>query len=145
MLQETNQPLLTDRIEKTSEVRVENIVHFRAVDTEHQSIQRIMLAALRSEPIREPEEIFLVDRVQHHAGRPLDDLVFQGRDRERALLPIGLRYIPPPRWQCPICSSLDPCVQILNSTIEVCFVVPPDQPVYAGCRFSLQREERQPE
>src|SRR4029077_1741739 len=31
MLQETNQPLLTDRIEKTSEVRVENIFYFRAV------------------------------------------------------------------------------------------------------------------
>ena len=39
-----------------------------------------MLAAFGPESIREPEEIFLVDRVQHHDRRPLDDFVFQSDD-----------------------------------------------------------------
>jgi hypothetical protein len=37
-----------------------------------------MLAALRSESVREPEEVFLVDRIQDSDSRPLDDLVLKG-------------------------------------------------------------------
>jgi hypothetical protein len=55
-----------------------------------------VLAAFRSEPIREPEEVFLVDRVQHCDGRPLDDFVLKGGDRKRALAAIRLRYVLPP-------------------------------------------------
>src|SRR5436853_531272 len=73
MLQEAYQPFLTDRIKEASEVRVENIVHLRAVDSGDQCIQRIVRAALRPEPIRETNKLFLVDRVQHRAHRPLDD------------------------------------------------------------------------
>ena len=83
-------------IQETSEVRIKNIVHFRAVDTEHQSIQRIMRAALRSEPIREPEEVFLVDRVQQRNHSPLDDLVLKSCNRERALPAIRLGDVDPP-------------------------------------------------
>jgi len=44
-----------------------------------------MLAGSWPESIREPEEVLLVDRVQHRDGRPLDDLAFQGGNRERPL------------------------------------------------------------
>jgi hypothetical protein len=74
----------------------------------------------------------------------LDDLVFQCGDSERELLPVRLRYVPSARWQCPIGSSMDTSVQILNATIKVCLVVPPGQPVHARCGFSLEREKRQP-
>jgi hypothetical protein len=47
----------------------------------------MVLAAFRSEPIREPEEVFLVDRAQHRRRGSLDDFVFESRDRERSLLP----------------------------------------------------------
>jgi GH25 family lysozyme M1 (1,4-beta-N-acetylmuramidase) len=43
------------------------------------------VAAPGSESVREPEEVFLVDRIEHRASRPLDDLVLQGGNRERAL------------------------------------------------------------
>src|SRR6266478_3237742 len=55
-------------------------------------VQRVVRAAPWSEPIREPEEVLLVDRVQHRDGRPLDDFVLKGGDRERALPAIRLRY-----------------------------------------------------
>ena len=44
-----------------------------------------MLSALWSEPVREPEEVFLVDRVQHRYHCPLDYLVFERSDSERFL------------------------------------------------------------
>ena len=42
-------------------------------------------------------------------------------------------------------SSMDPCMQVRELTLEVCLVVLPCQPIHAGCRISLEREERQPE
>ena len=41
-----------------------------------------------------------------------DDLVFQCCDAQRALPPIGLRYIDSPRWLCPVCSTVNPVVKI---------------------------------
>jgi hypothetical protein len=102
-------------------------------------------AAPGSKSIREPEEIFLVDRVQHRDGGPLDDLVLKGRDRERTLPSIRLRNVPSPGRQGTIPSPLDPCVQSLDPAIEVGLIVPPTQPVHPGCRFPPEREERHPE
>ena len=42
-----------------------------------------MLAALWPESIREPEEVFLLDRVEHRDSCPLHDLIFKGGNRER--------------------------------------------------------------
>src|SRR5205814_412655 len=145
MLQETHQPLLADRIEEASEVRVKNIVHLCAVDSGDKCVQRIVLAALGPEPIREAEEVFLVDRVQHRACRLLDDLVFECGNCERALLTISLRYVMSPRRQSPICSPMDPGVQVLDLAIEVCLVVLHCQPIHTRCGISLEGEECHPE
>jgi hypothetical protein len=81
MLQKADEPLLADFIEERSDIGVQYVVHLRAGDADHQRVQRIMLAALGSKSIREPEEFLLVDRVQHRYRRPLDDLVLEGGDR----------------------------------------------------------------
>lgn len=56
-----------------------------------------MLPPPGQEPVRDAEEVFLVDRIEHRDDRALNELVFQRGDTERALL-IGarLRYEPPP-------------------------------------------------
>src|SRR6267154_1314795 len=61
------------------------------------SVQCIMRTASGPEPVREPEEIFLVDRVQHLDHRTLDDLVLQRCDAERAAAAIRLWYVMPAR------------------------------------------------
>ena len=78
MFQKADEPFLADFIEKRSDVGVQYVVHLGAGDADHQRVQRIVLAALGSKSIREPEEFLLVDRVQHRYGRPLDDLVLKG-------------------------------------------------------------------
>ena len=88
MFQETDQPLLTEFVEKRSDVGVNYPVHLCAVDSDRERIQRIVRAASGSESVREPEEVFLVDRVEHRDRRPLDDLVLQRGNRERTLFPI---------------------------------------------------------
>jgi hypothetical protein len=53
-----------------------------------------MLAALRSESVREPEEVFLVDRVQDSDSRPLD--VLKDGNREWALPTVRFGYVDAP-------------------------------------------------
>jgi len=138
-------PILADFVEERPDIGVEYVVHLRAADAGHQGVQRIMLATLGPETIREPEEILLVDRVQHGDCCPLDDLVLKSRDRERALPPIRLRYVPPPGRQCPVRSPMDPSMQVLNPAIEVCFVVLPCQPIDARGGLSPESEEGCPQ
>ena len=57
MLHETDQPIVTERVEEGSNVGVENPVHLRASNRRRKRVQRIVLATLRSEPVREPEEV----------------------------------------------------------------------------------------
>jgi site-specific DNA recombinase len=112
MLQETDQPFLTDRIEEAPDVDLENPVHRGVAYRYRQGIQRIVLTAPGPKAVREPEEVLLVNRVQHLDHRALDDLIFQGGDPQRALFPARLRYVPSSDRQCPVRSTVDPCVQV---------------------------------
>ena len=114
-------------------------------DPDRQGIQRIVLAASGPEPVREPEEVLLVDRVQHRDRRPLDDLILQSGDRQRPLSSVRLRYVRPAGRLGPVRSSVDPFVQILEPVLEICLVVPPCQPIHAGSGVALERVERRPE
>jgi hypothetical protein len=104
-----------------------------------------MRAASWPEPIREPEEVFLVDRVEHRSRRPLDDLVLQCGDREWTLPTVRLWDVDPPRRQRPVRPPMDPCVQILELALEVCLVVLPGQTVHTRRSILLDLEERLPE
>ena len=94
VLNKSDEPCLVDRVEEAPDIRIEDVVHFSAADSDDQRVQRIVLAAFRSESIREPEKLHLVDRVQQCCHGALDDLVLKRSDSERALPTIWLRYIP---------------------------------------------------
>src|SRR6202040_1327581 len=92
-----DEPLLAHRVEERADVGVQYPVHLGAGDPDQERIHRIVCAASGPEPIREPEELFLVDRAQHRSRGPLDDLVLKGGDRDRALPTIRLGYVNAPR------------------------------------------------
>src|SRR6266851_6455986 len=94
MIQETDEPFLADRVEKSRNIGVQDEVHFGAGDSNRQGIKRIVRAALGPEPIREPEEILLVNRIKHRDDSTLDDFIFHCGHRQRTLPPVWLRYIP---------------------------------------------------
>jgi hypothetical protein len=97
VFQEADNPFLGYLREERPDVGVQYEVHFPAADPDDQCIQRIVLAAPRSKPIREPEEVFLEDRAQHRSRGPLDDLVLESGDRQRALAAVFLRNVAPTR------------------------------------------------
>ena len=100
-----------------------------------------MRAAPGPEPIREPEEVFLVDRAQHRSRGPLDDLVLKGCDRERTLPAVRLGYVDAPGRQCPIRSPMDATMQCRSLGLKVLLVVPTCQPIHPRCSILLEFKE----
>jgi site-specific DNA recombinase len=81
MLHEADEPVFAHLIEERPDVGVQYEVHLPAFDPDTERVKRIVRAAPRPEPVTEPEEVFLVDRIQQCGRRPLDDLVLQSSNR----------------------------------------------------------------
>ena len=90
-----------------------------------QRIQSLMLAAPRTETVRETKKVFLVDLVEDGDHGLLDDLVLQRRDPQWTLPPIGLRDVNPSRWLCPIYGVMHAAVQIYQTLLQTGLVVLP--------------------
>src|SRR5215213_10097720 len=145
VVQETEEPFLAHRVEERPDVGVQDVAHLGAGDPDRERIERVVRPAPGPETIREPEEVLLVDRVQHCHRGPLDDLVLQRRDGQRALAAVRLGDEPAAGGQRPVRSPVDPLVQALDPAIEVRFVGLPRQPIHAGGGLSLEGEEGRPE
>src|ERR1700739_3915648 len=68
-----------------TDVGVQNEVHFPAGDSDAERVKRVVRASPRPKPVREPKEVFLVDRVQQRRRGSLNNLVLQSCDSERPL------------------------------------------------------------
>jgi hypothetical protein len=99
-----------------------------------------MLASPWPEPVRKSKKVSFVDSVQHLDRRALDDFVFQRRDSERSLPPVGLRDKHSTHRLRSVRSSLQPCGKILEVSLQRLAVVPPRLPVHARRGFLLQSE-----
>ena len=138
-------PLLVHRIEETLDIRIQHVVHFLSADSDHQRIQRVVLAAPGTEPVREAEKILFVHGAHDRGHRALDELVFQRRDCERPQASIRFGDVRPLRGQSPIGAPLHLMVQDREVALQVRLVAVPRQPVHAGRRIPLGREKRLPQ
>ncbi len=96
-------------------------------------------------PVREAQEVRLINGVQHLDHRPLKELVLQRRDSERPLPPIWLRDVRPPRRPRPVAPAMDPGMQVLEVALQVLPVVTPCHPVHPRRGLGLQRPIRRPQ
>src|SRR4029077_16870992 len=133
-------PFVRNSIEKAFDVQIEHPVHFLRQQSRVKRIQRLMLASPWSEPIRITEKVRFVDSIQHLDRRALDDLVFQRRNSERSLPPVGLGDIHSTHWLRSVRSSLQPFGKVLEIPLQFFSVVPPRLPVHARRGFLLQTE-----
>jgi hypothetical protein len=91
VLDELHPPRVVDRLKEPTDVDIEHPVAVALLDSHRDRIERIMRAAARSASVGESPKVLLVDGVEHLHRRPLDDLVFQGRDANGPLAAIRLR------------------------------------------------------
>src|SRR5467141_2143340 len=145
MLNELHKPFVGKSIEKALDVQIEHPVHFLRQQSGVERVQRLMLAAPWSEPVRKIEKASFVDGIQHLDRRALDAFVFQRRDPERSLPPVGLRDKHPAHRLRSVRSSLQPFGKILEVSLQRLAVVPPRLPVHTGSGFLLQSEVGHPQ
>src|SRR6267154_626644 len=145
VLHELHKPLVGNPIKEALDVQIEHPVHFPRQQSGVERIQRLMLAASWSKPVREADKIRFVDGVQHLDRRALDDFVFQRRDSERSLPPVGLRDKHPTHQLRSIRSSLQPFGKVLEIPLQFLPVVPPRLPVHARRGFLLQSKVGYPQ
>ena len=144
MLDETYQPFPADFVEKGLNVAIEHPVDPPFPDSERECIQRLMLAALRSETVAEAQELRLIDRRQDCHHRSLDDFVLHGGDAKRPLSAICLRNVLPERRQRSIRPCVDASMQVQEVCLKVFCVFDPRHLVDTRrCRL-LQSEEARP-
>ena len=77
MFNKADQPIPADFVEKGLNVTIEHPVDPLLPDPERQRIQRLVLVALRSEPVAEAQELRLVNRRQNCNHRSLDLTQFE--------------------------------------------------------------------
>jgi hypothetical protein len=88
-----------------------------------------VLVAPRSEPVREPEELPVVDGREHLCDGSLDDLVLQNRQADRPLPPVELGYVRPLDRSCPVRSPPKPLREVPEMFPQVLPVASPRLPV----------------
>src|SRR5712671_3096941 len=140
VLDELHQPFVGNPIEEAFDVQLQHPVHFSRQQSGVQCVQRLVLASPWPEPVRKSKKVGFVDSVQHLDRRSLDDLVFQRRDSERSLPPVGLRDIHSTHRLRSVRSSLQPFGKVLEIPLQFFAVVPPRFPVHARRSFLLQSE-----
>src|SRR5258708_12169850 len=140
MLDELYKPFVRNRIEEAAYVQIEHPVHLLRQHSRVQRIQRVMLASLRTEPVRKAKEVRFVDSVQHLDRRALNDLVLQRSASERPPPPVALADVHPTYRHGPVHSLLQPMGEVLEVILKYLAVVPPRLAVHAGRGFSLKTE-----
>jgi hypothetical protein len=145
VLEEPDQPLVRQPIEKAAHVQVQHPVHTSLVESTVQGVQRFVLAASWPEPVREAEEVGFVDGVEHLHRRSLDELVLKRRDAERSLPPVRLGDVHPTHRLGPVRSALQSMGEALEIILKCLAVVPPRFTVYTSRSLPLQLRVGEPQ
>src|SRR5580658_6650732 len=127
-------------IEKALDVRVKHPVHLSPINPGVESVQRIVLAALRTESIGEAKEILLVDGLQNKHYRLLDDLVLQTQNAEWPLGAVRLRDVCPSGRVGPVAVSVHSIVQVFQFLFERFSIGLPCHAIDPGRSVTRERE-----
>src|SRR3984957_772714 len=138
VFQKPKHPAVIDFIEKRPNVGVQYPVHLLALDSDRESIQRIVLSAPKPESIRKPQEVPFIDFAQHRNYGLLHNLVLYRGNAQRPLPAIGFRDKHPSRWFRPIRPGMNHPVQHRYSLVKDLLILPPRRPVHTCRGVSLQ-------
>src|SRR5271170_4822637 len=117
-----------------------NPVHRSREQSRIQRIQTVVLAAPGTKPIRETEEVRLVDGVEHLDGGPLDEFVLQRGHAQRALPATVFGDVHPTYRLGSVGAAFEPFGELLEMLLQCLAVVPPRLTVHPRSRFLLQAE-----
>jgi hypothetical protein len=144
MLEELDEPSVGQRVEEAPNVTIQHVVHALPREGHRERVQRLVWTASWPKPVGEAPKILLVDLGEDRDHGLLDNLIFQRRDPQGALSPIGLRDVNPPRGLRPIAPAVNPAVEIGEPSIQAGLIHLPRHAIYPRSDMSLQLVEAVP-
>ena len=108
VLDNLHQPCVVNRLVQAPNVGIAYPVDVALFNPDCDCIQRVVRAAAWAGTVREPEQLLLVESVEHLDCRPLDACVFQRRLADGSLATISFRNVDAfDRWGL-LCAPLQP-------------------------------------
>src|SRR3954452_18302058 len=126
------QPSVVDGIKEGADVDIEHIAHLLRHQGFIQGSQGRLRAAPRPEAVAEPQEVGLIDGSQHLGHRPLDNLVLQGGDAERAAAAIWFRDIRAAYRLGPVLPAVNPLMPLPEIGLQVLLILIHRHPIHPG-------------
>src|SRR5580704_3910374 len=145
VLDKLHRPFVAHLVKEPANVRIQHPFHSLPMESHTQRIQRLVWAAPRPEPVRKALEVHLINLIENGHHRLLNDFVRQRRDAQRALPPVGLRYMHSSRGLCPVRTTVNPAVQIGKPTLQPGLILFPSHAIHPGRSLPLQRVKAVPE
>jgi hypothetical protein len=142
MCEHPQQPLVIDRVEEATDVRIEHPVHVLRHERCVQRPQRVVRTSAWPKSIGETHEVDLVDGAQELGDRTLDNLVFQRRYAERPLSTIGFGDVHAANRLRPVASAVHAVAQTLQLLRQVLCVGRDRFPIDSRRRSSPQSTKR---
>src|SRR6266851_9475019 len=136
------QPSVVDGVEEGSDVEIEHPVHALRHHRLFQGGQGGVRAAPRPEAVAEPQEVRLLDLIQHLGYRALDNLVLEGGNAEGPEATVAFRDIRAAYRLGPVLAAVDPRVQVLKVALQRLLVLGHRHPVDPGARGPSLSPER---
>ncbi len=102
-------------------------------------------SAPRPESVAEAQKVLFPDLVENLPYRVLDDLVFQRRDPQRSLPPVGFRYPDSSRRLRSIGPAMEAPVQVAQPPLQAFSILFPRHAVHSGRCLSFQAVVALPE
>ena len=137
---------MIERVKEALDVHVEHPPSAHVEETLIQDLESVMRRATGLEAVREVVEALLVDRLQEHRHRTLEDLVLERRDPDGARLrPVPFRDVDPPDRRRPVHTGLRPVQERVEVTLQVLGIlggrltVDADRSVLSGASKRLQK------
>ena len=124
-------------IEKAPDVCVKHPAHFLPHESYPERVQRIMLAASRSETIGEPQEVLFVYLIEDCHHGLLNDLILHGCDAQATLPSVGFRYVGSLGRLRSIRPSMDSAMQVRQPLIQARLVLLPRHAIHSGSSIPL--------
>jgi hypothetical protein len=132
LLNHFHELLSYDRIEIRGDINFQDPSRGPSANDSSHFVQRLVLPSSGSEPVRAVEKILLINSIQYFDHRLLHDLILQGGNRDRSLLPVFLGNIHSAQRLGLILATLEPLMESLDVSQDVPFVflVPSTKPAF---------------
>ena len=131
-------PPVIDGADKVTDVCVKHPVHAPPHKAHPERVQRVVLTASGSKPIRESQKVLFVNRVEDRHDGMLNDFVLQGGDAQRTLSPIRFRDVGSLGRLRAIRPLMQPTVETGQLDLEVRLILVPRQAIDTRRGCSLE-------